>query len=162
MSMQNGILLIIRIQLYRVECTKQICMKKVFFVLLILISNNLMSQTDLEVNISKDINFNSLLKLTDKLSLMPNIEGYISGFDKEKISHEGNSFIASISGFSIEEVEEINNQIQINLESIILKFPELKMMDEDAISLLIKNAAGLNDGNGAPLTTANKYYAPKS
>ncbi len=37
MAMQNGILLIIRIQLYRVECTKQICMKKMILGLIVLV-----------------------------------------------------------------------------------------------------------------------------
>jgi hypothetical protein len=53
MAMQNGILLIIRIQLYRVECTKQICMKKVFLIALTFIlvspSTEICAQTNNEL-----------------------------------------------------------------------------------------------------------------
>jgi len=123
-------------------------MKKIIFSLIatVLLSNFTNAQK-LDVAIAGNKDFVALINLFENTLTMPESDNFLKSFDEKRVFEEGNPFLVSITGYSLENVDNINKNIQVYFTAISKAFPELKGLSTDQLKETIVSASNIYSNN---------------
>ncbi len=97
---------------------------------------------------SKLTNDTDFIELTNMITVFQNISdknNFIKKFDENRLKIEGNKYLAEVSGYSVKDIEKINNELVFKVSKLQKKYPQLKSSKEnykfinEVSALLVKN-----------------------